>query len=95
MYDLPRRISQRSTKSGDHVRNGETIHKVVLDDRQLKVFELTDIIFNSKSAVHRMLTENLDMRKLCIGREPRLFTMEQKQHPGDVSFECLAMFRRN
>ncbi|EFN88306.1 Putative uncharacterized protein FLJ37770, partial [Harpegnathos saltator] len=41
------------------------IHKVVLDDRRLKVRELADMIGCAKSAVHRILTENLDMRKLC------------------------------
>ena len=36
------------------------IHKMVLDDRRLKVRELADMIGISKSAVHRILTENLD-----------------------------------
>ena len=40
------------------------IHKMVLDERRLKVRELADIEGISKSAVHRMLTENLNMRKL-------------------------------
>ena len=56
------------------------IHKIVLDDRRLKVRELTDIIGISKSVVHRILTENLDMRKLCARWLPRLLTMEQKQY---------------
>ena len=45
--------------------------------------------------VHRILTENLDMRKLCTRWVPRLLTMEQKQRREDVSLECLAMFHSN
>ena len=55
------------------------IHEMVLDDRLLKVHELADMVGISKSAVHRILTENLDMRKLCARWLPRLLTMEQKQ----------------
>ena len=71
------------------------IHKMVLDDRRLKVLELADMVGISKSAVHRILTENLDMRKLCARWVPRLLTMEQKQRREDVSIECLAMFHSN
>ncbi|GFV09790.1 mariner Mos1 transposase [Trichonephila clavipes] len=41
------------------------IHKAVLDDRRQKVHELEDIVGISNSAVHCILSENLDMRKLC------------------------------
>ena len=68
------------------------IHKMVLDDRRLKVRELADMVGISKSAVHRILTENLDMRKLCARSVPRLPIMEQKLRRKDVSIECLAMF---
>ena len=40
------------------------IHKMILDDRRLKVCELEDMVGISKSAVYRILTENLDMGKL-------------------------------
>ncbi|XP_023220365.1 histone-lysine N-methyltransferase SETMAR-like [Centruroides sculpturatus] len=73
----------------------EKIHKMVLDDSQLKVRELADMVGISKSAVHRILTENLDMRKLCARWVPRLHTMGQKQRREDVSIESLAMFRSN
>ncbi|GFS83293.1 mariner transposase [Trichonephila clavipes] len=52
------------------------IHKVVLDDLQLKVRELADIVGISKRAVHRKLSENLDMRNLCTRLLPRLLTLE-------------------
>ncbi|EFN77796.1 hypothetical protein EAI_17364, partial [Harpegnathos saltator] len=68
------------------------IHKMVLEDRRLKVRELADMVGISKSAVHRILTENLDMRKLCARWVPRL---GQKQRREDVSIECFAKFRSN
>ncbi|XP_018346987.1 PREDICTED: histone-lysine N-methyltransferase SETMAR-like, partial [Trachymyrmex septentrionalis] len=71
------------------------IHKMVLGDRQLKVRELADMINISKSAVHRILAENLEMRKLCARWVPRLLTVEQKQRREDVPIECLAMIRSN
>ena len=37
------------------------IHKMVWDDRRLKVRELVDMVGILKSSVHRILTENLDM----------------------------------
>ena len=40
-------------------------NKMVLDDRRLRVRKLADIVGISKSAVHRILTDNLDMKKLC------------------------------
>ena len=49
----------------------------------------------SKSAVHRILTENLDMRKLCVRWVPLLLTMEQKQRREDASIECFAIFHSN
>ena len=71
------------------------IHKMILDDRRLKVRELADMLGISKSVVHSILTENLDVRKLCARWMPRLLTMEQKQRREDVSIECLAMFHSN
>ncbi|EFN83711.1 Histone-lysine N-methyltransferase SETMAR, partial [Harpegnathos saltator] len=68
------------------------IHKMVLDDRRLKVRELADMVGISKSAIYRILTENFDMRKLCAIWMPRL---EQKQRREDISIECLAKFRSN
>ncbi|MCP6484556.1 hypothetical protein NL492_27505, partial [Klebsiella pneumoniae] len=42
-----------------------------------------------------ILSENLDMRKLCARWVPRLLTLEQKQCHEDVSIECLAKFHSN
>ena len=54
-------------------------HKMVLNDCRIKVRELENMVGISKSAVHRVLTENLNMRKLYRRRVSSLLTMEQKQ----------------
>ncbi|GFY17876.1 mariner transposase [Trichonephila clavipes] len=71
------------------------IHKAVLDDRRLKVDELSDIGGISNRAVHRILSENLGMRKMCARWVPSLLTLEQKQCRKNVSIECLAKFHSN
>ena len=54
------------------------IHIMILDVRRIKVRELAGIVGISKSALHRILTESLSMRKLCARWVPRLLTLEQK-----------------
>lgn len=73
----------------------QKINKIVLDDRQLKVRKLADTVGTSKSAVHRIFTKNLYVKKLCSNWVPRLFTTEQKQVREDVSTGFLAMFHSN
>ena len=51
------------------------IYKMVLDNRRLKVRELASIIGISKSTVHSILTENLDMRKMFQSSVGRFFTV--------------------
>ena len=93
-HELPRRTSQWSTKWGDHDRNGE--------ENPQNGFEWSSngsarasMVGIPKSAVHRILTDNLDMRKLRARWVPRLLTMEQKQRREDVSIKCLAIFHSN
>lgn len=61
------------------------IQKMVLNDRGLKVCELSAMVEISKSAIHRILTVNMYMRKLCVRWVPHLLIMEQKQCREDVS----------
>ncbi|GFV67595.1 histone-lysine N-methyltransferase SETMAR [Trichonephila clavipes] len=55
------------------------IHKAVPEDRRLKVRELADIVGISKSVVHRILSEKLDMRKLCARWMPGLLREKEKE----------------
>ncbi|XP_017479387.1 PREDICTED: histone-lysine N-methyltransferase SETMAR-like [Rhagoletis zephyria] len=66
------------------------IHKAVMDDCRLKVRELADIVGISKSTVHRVLAEDLEMRKLCPRWVPHLLTLVQNQCREEVSIDYLA-----
>jgi hypothetical protein len=68
---------------------------MVLDNRRLKLREVADMIGISKNATHRILAENLNLRKLCARWVPHLLTMAQKPRREDVSISCLAMFHSN
>ena len=71
------------------------IHKMVLDDRRLKVRELANMVRISNSAIHRILIKNVDVRKLCARWVLRLHSMEQKQRREDFSNQCLMKFHSN
>ncbi|XP_017481945.1 PREDICTED: putative uncharacterized protein FLJ37770 [Rhagoletis zephyria] len=68
------------------------IHKAVMDDRRLKVRGLADIVGISESTVHRIFSEDLEMRKLCPRWVKHLLTLDQKQCREEVSIECLANY---
>jgi hypothetical protein len=57
----------------------EQVHDVVLDDRQMKVCEITVTTGISKEHVGYILHEELGMRKLCARWVPRLLTADQKR----------------
>lgn len=59
-----------------------------MDDSRLKVRDLAHMEGILKSAVHRILTEDFEMRKMYESWEPRVFITEQKQHGAS----CLAIF---
>jgi transposase len=57
----------------------EQVHDMVLDDRQMKVREISEIIGISKKRVGYILHEELDMKKLCARWVSRLLTADQKR----------------
>lgn len=73
----------------------QKIHDSVLNDRRLKLRELSKIANISIDPVHKILHEDLHMRKLSARWVPRLLTIEQKRVRLNISQECLDMFRRN
>ena len=61
------------------------IRKMVLNDRRQKMSELAYMAGISENAIHRILTENLDKRKLCVSRVLCLFILEQRQQREDIN----------
>jgi hypothetical protein len=45
--------------------NIKKVHKIILNDRNVKLIEITETLKISKERVGHILHEYLDMRKLC------------------------------
>lgn len=75
--------------------NIQKIHKMILNDRKLKLIEIAEALKVSKERVGHIVHEFLGMRKLCAKWVPRELTFDQKQQRIDDSEQCLAMFTRN
>ena len=71
------------------------IHRIVLDDRKVKVREIADIVKISTERVRNILHEHLHMKKLCARWVPRFLTIDQKQQRVDDSERGLKLFQRN
>lgn len=89
--------AERSGRPNDAVtpENIKKVHKIVLENRKVKLQEIADTINISKERVGFILHEHLSMRKLFSKWVPRLLTVDQKQQRVDDSEECLELFRRN
>ncbi|GBP85450.1 Histone-lysine N-methyltransferase SETMAR [Eumeta japonica] len=73
----------------------DKIHEMILNDRRMKVRELTHAVGISTEWVHHILHKYLGMRKLSARWVPRLLTLDRKRNRVTTSKECLAMFSRN
>jgi len=56
----------------------EKIHRIVMEDRRMKVRDITEIVGISVDRVHNILYKELEMKKLCARWVPRLLTIDQK-----------------
>lgn len=54
------------------------VHKIVLENRKVKLREIADTLKISEDSVHTILHEHLSMRKMFSKWVPRLLTVEQK-----------------
>lgn len=106
VYDWYNEFKRGRTSTDDAPRSGrpnevttpeniEKIHRIVLNDRKVKVGELAETMGMSKERIGNILHEHLHMKKLCARWVPRLLTVDQKQHRVIDSERNLDMFRRN
>jgi len=65
-----------STSSGNE--NINCMRSLMLSDRRLTVRMIAEELGLGKSSVHIILTEHLDMKKVCAKIVPKLFIPEQK-----------------
>jgi hypothetical protein len=71
------------------------VHKIILNDREVKLIEIAETLMISKERVGHIVHEYLDMRKLCAKWVPRVLTIDQNQQRVDDSEQCLAIFYHN
>lgn len=89
--DAPRQGRPKTATSEDMI---EKVRQIVLSDRRLKLAEIAEASKISKERVHKILHEDLDMRKLSAKWVPRLLTLEQKQNRGTTSEQCLELMQQ-
>jgi histone-lysine N-methyltransferase SETMAR len=82
-------------KSATTLETIDQVHKMVLDDGQMKVCEIAETIGISKECIGYMLHEELDMKKLCARWVPCLLTDDQKHTHMKISEQCLEHFNNN
>ena len=81
MEDEPRVGRPSSSKTGDHV---ERVRSLVRSDRRLRLRMISSELNLNRFTVHQILTQDLDMRKLCAKMVPKNLTTEQKANRRDV-----------
>ena len=88
------RTSGRRTSCGKtfNLKNGDNVERVKSDRRLTRMIssELNLNRFN----VHQILTQDLDMRKVCAKMVPKNLTTEQKASPRDVFLDLLDHLER-
>ena len=73
----------------------DKIQEIVLNDRRLKVCQISETVYISVGRVWHILHECLGMRKLSARCVPRLLTADHKRAHVLASEQCLRMFQRN
>ena len=75
--------------------NIKKAHKIISENRKVKLQEIADIMKTSKGNVFTILHEHLFMQKLFSKWVTRSLAVDQKQQRIDASEECLDIFKRN
>ena len=74
MEDKPR-VRRPSTSKPDNV---ERVRSLVRSDHQLALRMISSELNFNRFTIHQILTQDLDMRKLCAKLVPKNLTTEQK-----------------
>jgi hypothetical protein len=66
----------KDTVSDENIKK---VHKIILNDRKMKLIEIAETLKISKKRVDHIVHEYLDMQKLCAKWLPRVLTIDQNQ----------------
>jgi len=90
VYNWVKRISEGRENVTDEERSGRpatsrteeniaNVRQIVLENRRLTVRSISVQVNNDRERVRKIITEDLDMRKVCAKMVPKKLTEEQKQ----------------
>ena len=86
MEDEPHVGRTSTSKTDDNV---ERVRSVVRSDRRLTLRMISSELNLNRFTVHQILTQDLDMRKLCAKMVPKKLKTKQRANWRDVSLDLL------
>ena len=89
--DKPR-AGRYSTSKTDE--NMERVRSLARSDRRLTLRMISSELNLNRFTVHQILTQDLDMRKVCANKVPKSLTTEQKASRRNVCFDLLERLER-
>lgn len=89
--DEPRAGRPSTSKTDDNV---ERVRSLVRSDRRLTLRMISNELNLNRFTVHNILTQDLDMRKVCAKMVPKNLTTEQKANRRDVCLDLLDRLER-
>ena len=91
MEDEPRAGRPSTSKMDDSV---ERVRSLVRSDHRLTLRMISSKLNLNWFTVHQILTQDLDMRKVCAKMVPKNLTTEQKANRRDVCLDLLDRLER-
>ena len=91
MEDEPCAGRPSTSKTDDNV---DRVRSPVRSDRRLTSRMISSEINLNRFTIHQILTQDLDMRKVCAKMVPKNLTTEQKANRRDVSLDLLDCLER-
>jgi len=80
-----------TSKTDDSV---ERVRSVVRSDRRLTLRMISSVLNLNRFTIHKILTQDLNMRKVCAKMVPKNLTTEQKANQRDVCLDLLDRLER-
>lgn len=74
--DEPRSGRPKTARTDENV---DRVRKVLRSDHRLSIHQIADILHMSTFTVHGIVTEDLQMRKVCAKLVPKVLTEDQKE----------------
>nr|XP_012143528.1 PREDICTED: putative uncharacterized protein FLJ37770 [Megachile rotundata] len=87
------RVERPSSSRSD--TNVDKVREILNSDRRLSIRLIAQELNLTKSTIHSIVTEDLQMRKVCAKLVPKVLTEEQKERRVTISRELLECLERD